>query len=431
MSQLVEKFGTYVSSKIDTNPEAARKLLLAAYRAKLVQLRHFPDKRLSRARDLMAVESMKAVIAPLARPEHSALVSIFTPCELLQCAGIAPMFAEAMASYITGADAEAGFALHAEGCGIPETYCSYHKILLGGILSGVIPKPKFVVNTSLVCDANNLTFRKAAEQFQIPQFYIDVPYEVSEDSVRYVAAQMRDLKKWIEEQTGKRISVEKLKERIACGKRTIDALRICQGSKAGKYLSNDLTDELYEVFGAHVLLGNPAIESFAEMLAGELKQMPAYSGVRLLWVHTIPYYQKVLRSQLNFSMRAQVVSCDMNYCGLVDLDPEEPYESMARRMVYNTFNGPVSRRLSAALEQCAQQKIDGVVYFCHWGCKQTLAAAGNARAVFEAAGYPVLILDGDGCDRRNAGDGQTLTRMQAFIEMLEQKKQGSERKQNV
>ncbi|MBQ9062218.1 MAG: 2-hydroxyacyl-CoA dehydratase [Eubacterium sp.] len=423
MSQLVEKFGNYVNTKIETNPDAARKLLLAAYRAKLVQLRHFPDKRLSRARDLMAVESMKAVIAPLAHPERSALVSIFTPCELLQCAGIAPMFAEAMASYITGADAEAGFAQYAEGCGIPETYCSYHKILLGGILSGVIPKPKFIVNTSLVCDANNLTFRKAAETFQIPQFYLDVPYEVSEDSVRYVARQMRDLKKWIEEQTGRQIPEDRLKERIACGKRTIESLRICQNSKAGRYLSNDLTDELYEVFGAHVLLGTPAIESFAGMLAGELKQMPAYNGVRLLWVHTIPYYQKVLRGQLNFSMRAQVVSCDMNYCGLVDMDPEQPYESMARRMVYNTFNGPAERRIQAALEQCDSQQIDGVVYFCHWGCKQTLAAAGNARAMFETAGYPVLILDGDGCDRRNAGDGQTLTRMQAFIEMLEQKKQ--------
>ena len=421
MSQIVEKFGGFVDTKIETNPEAARKLLLAAYRAKLFQLKAFPDKRLSRARDLMAVESMKAVIAPLAHPEKSALVSIFTPCELLQCAGIHPMFAEAMASYITGADAEAGFASVAEGFGIPETYCSYHKLLLGGILSGVIPKPKFVVNTSLVCDANNLTFRKAAEAFQIPQFYIDVPYDVSEDSVLYVAAQMQELKKWMEEITGSRISVEDLKKRIACGKRTIDSLRLCQKRKAGKYLSNDLTDELYEVFGAHVLLGNCSIETFAGMLAEEIKKMPAYSGVRLLWMHTIPYYQKVLRDQLNFSMRAQVVSCDMNDCGLVDLDPEKPYESMARRMVYNTFNGPSHRRLSAALEQCAQQEIDGVVYFCHWGCKQTLAAAGNARAVFEAAGYPVLILDGDGCDRRNAGDGQTLTRMQAFIEMLEQR----------
>lgn len=48
-----------------------------------------------------------------------------------------------------------------------------------------------------------------------------------------------------------------------------------------------------------------------------------------------------------------------------------------------------------------------------------MAAAGNARRFFEDAGVPVLILDGDGCDRRNAGDGQMMTRVEAFIEMLE------------
>ena len=64
MSDLVAKFGSYVDSKIEKEPEKARKLLIAAYRAKLVQLRAFPDKRLGRSRDLMAVESMKSVLAP-------------------------------------------------------------------------------------------------------------------------------------------------------------------------------------------------------------------------------------------------------------------------------------------------------------------------------------------------------------------------------
>jgi benzoyl-CoA reductase/2-hydroxyglutaryl-CoA dehydratase subunit BcrC/BadD/HgdB len=64
-------------------------------------------------------------------------------------------------------------------------------------------------------------------------------------------------------------------------------------------------------------------------------------------------------------------------------------------------------------------KAHGVVYFCHWGCKQTL---GNARITSERlqkAGYPVLILDGDGCDHNNINDGQMITKLQAFLEMLE------------
>ena len=37
-----------------------------------------------------------------------------------------------------------------------------HKILLGLAETGVMAKPRFVLNTSLACDANQLTFRRLA-----------------------------------------------------------------------------------------------------------------------------------------------------------------------------------------------------------------------------------------------------------------------------
>ena len=41
-----------------------------------------------------------------------------------------------------------------------------------------------------------------------------------------------------------------------------------------------------------------------------------------------------------------------------------------------------------------------------------------AKKKFEEAGLPLLILDGDGCDRSHGGEGQTSTRLGAFLEML-------------
>ena len=37
--------------------------------------------------------------------------------------------------------------------------------------------------------------------------------------------------------------------------------------------------------------------------------------------------------------------------------------------------------------------------------------------------HPVLLLDGDGCDRANTMDGQTATRLDAFLEMLHSKQE--------
>lgn len=50
------------------------------------------------------------------------------------------------------------------------------------------------------------------------------------------------------------------------------------------------------------------------------------------------------------------------------------------------------------------------------------APLGNARLAkkkFEEAGIPLLILDNDGCDRSQGGEGQMATRLEAFLEMLE------------
>ncbi|MCC6094075.1 MAG: 2-hydroxyacyl-CoA dehydratase family protein [Eubacterium sp.] len=427
MADIVRKFGEFVDAQIPAHPDAARRLLLAAYYAKRVQLQKFPSGELWPARNDMAVTSMNAVIHPLAHPEQTGLVSIFTPCELLQTFGIYPMLAEAMACYITGADAERGFIDFACEEGIPETFCSYHKVLLGAVLSNVIRKPRFVLNTSLACDANNLTFRTAAEHYGIPHFYLDVPWECSEEAVAYTAEQLRTFASFLEEDQGKPLNMPELQRRIAIGGRTMKKLAACQVLKRDKYLSNDLTDELYEVFANHVLLGTPEVERFADQLLQDLRDAKPSRGIRLLWMHTIPFYQEPLRELMNFSNRCQIVACDMNFDEYCQADPEKPFESMARRLVYDSFNGPSERRIRRSLAMCRKLQVDGVVYFCHWGCKQTAAASQNAKGVLEENGYPTLILDGDGCDAGNSSNGQIATRMQAFIEMLEDRKQAQKR----
>ena len=424
MADLVQKYGRMVDGRIGQHPVAARRMLLFGYYAKRLQLKHFPLKGLSPARNDLAVTSMNAVINPLRHPESSALVSIFTPCEILHAAGIHPMLAEAMSSYINGTKAEKGFLDVAQAAGLPDTFCSYHRVLLGAILSDVIPKPRFILNTSLVCDANCLTFRKAAEHWQLPQFYLDIPYEQDEDSVQYVAEQLQEFTSFLSDVTGIRISETKLRDHVAMADRSMQALSRAQRLKKGKYLSNDLTDEMYEVFANHVLLGMPEVERFAMQLEKDMELAQPTKGVRILWMHVIPYYQEDLRAMYNFGDRCQIIACDMNYDEYCSMDPEKPYHSMAKRLVYNAFNGPAQRRIQRSLDMCRELEADGVVYFCHWGCKQTLASAQVAKKTLEEAGYPTLILDGDGCDSGNMSNGQILTRMEAFLEMLEDKKHG-------
>ena len=71
---------------------------------------------------------------------------------------------------------------------------------------------------------------------------------------------------------------------------------------------------------------------------------------------------------------------------------------------------------------CDRLHPDAVIYFCHWGCKQASGGSILLKEKMQEKQIPTLILDGDGIDKRNSHDGQIKTRLEAFLEMLDEKK---------
>lgn len=361
MPNIVDRFGQLVDDAIP-KPELARQLLLLGYRAKDVQLLLAPEKELTPARQYAAQIAMDAMIAPLAHPQRAALVNIFMPCELLHAFHLLPMFAEATACYLNGAAAERGFIHYAESAGISPTLCSYHKALLGMGLSGTAGKPLFTACTSIACDANNLTFRRLAQHYGIPHFYLDVPYDHDEYAVAEVSDRLREFAAFLEDATHQKLDEAALQQAVAHSGRTLELLQQAQAAKAGRNLHNDVTSEFYEVFVTHTMLGTPQAEQYARKLLADIEASPMGGGTRLLWAHAVPFYQAPVRERLNFSAENQLITCDMNADTLgCCMDPDKPFESMAARLVNNIFNGSAQHRIQRALELCRMQQIDGVV----------------------------------------------------------------------
>ena len=96
---------------------------------------------------------------------------------------------------------------------------------------------------------------------------------------------------------------------------------------------------------------------------------------------------------------------------------------MAEKMVYCIYNGDVSQRIQMAERLAKETEADGGILFAHWGCKGTIGASSLIKNSLESAGLPTMILDGDGCNPANTSDGQVSTRLQAFVEMLEEGKE--------
>lgn len=415
---VIDTFGRYIEKLSDSDPENARRLLKFGWNAQNFKFRHFPEKQLMPADQYVAQLMMGMMLAPLRDPDNSVIVSIFTPCELIHEFGLNPYNVESFSCYLNGSHAERGFLQYAENLGISETLCSYHKAFIGAADKGVLPKPKCIVYTNLTCDANLLTFRHLAEQFQVPFFFIDVPLQPSEENVLYVADQLREMATFLEVQTGKKLVEAHLKERLRCSQRTLNNYKMYQQIRADKYVPTDLVSPLYCAMTNNVLLGTQEEETYTKMLLRDIQQAGPAKGIRLYWMHTIPFWSDAVRQELYLNENAQIVGCELAQILDMDFDPEKPYEAMARRMVYHSMNGSATRRIEAGIRHAKQTDAHGAVWFNHWGCKRTLGCAQLAKKKFEEEGIPLLILDSDGCDRSHGGEGQLATRLGAFLEML-------------
>ena len=418
MKDIVTSFGAWIQALCDKNPEKARKWLTTGYRAKNLQLKLAPGKLTTKSAQMVAVQTMNSMIAPLAHPDKAAMVSLFLPCEPLQVLGLSPYSCEGFGCFLSGTQAEGAFLRYAESEGLPETFCSYHKIFIGAAEKGLMPKPRFILSTTLACDANMLTFRRLAE------YMVDVPYRTDQSAVNYVAGQLRDMVAFLEKQTGQKLSQSALEETVARSNRSLANYDRYMTLKADKCIPCEMTGEMFAAFALHILLGTPETEAFTLQCLKDGSAAAPAEGVRLLWHHTTPFWVAPLRQVTDFNRDVQIVGCDMCFEGIQPAFSADPYEAMAQRVVYSAFNGPVSRRIEKGVEAARQLKADGAVWFCHWGCKHTLGGAQLAKETFEAAGIPALVLDGDGCDRSHGGEGQLATRMEAFVELLRQGKGG-------
>ena len=100
------------------------------------------------------------------------------------------------------------------------------------------------------------------------------------------------------------------------------------------------------------------------------------------------------------------------------LDSRYPLKALSRKLIRNMFNGNFERKTEIIAGFVRDYEPDGVLEFCHWGCRQSAGGARLLKERMKEMGVPMLILDGDAIDRRNCPDGQIRTRFEAYLEEI-------------
>ena len=140
-------------------------------------------------------------------------------------------------------------------------------------------------------------------------------------------------------------------------------------------------------------------------------------------MHLMPYYQETLKGYFNYQEKYYLKACEMNLDYMEELDTAHPLNALARKMLNNLYNGPYERKIKRVAELVEELPADAVIHFCHWGCKQSSGGVMLLKEELDRQNIPLLVLDGDGMDRRNSHDGQIRTRFEAFLEVLRQRKE--------
>lgn len=416
---IVDKYIDYANHMAQLEPEKGWEHIVLGFQANRLKTRFLPDKNISKGYQKLEDMMMHLVSGSVGHEGSYLWGNIFAPCEIFHSMGFRTLSIECLGCFLSGYHLEEFFIDYAQSLGIAPTLCSFHKAFVGAVASGVVPVPEFAVSTSLTCDGNLNTFRYLQKKTNVPFVLLDVPYRDDADSVIYLADQLRGMAERMERELGRTLDMDRLGETLVIENETREELKRFLKLGLKHYYPGRIIHQLYLMMGTHLMMGTREFLELIRFMNEEIETYPLFTGKKILWVHLLPYYQETLQAYFNHNERYQILASDVVLDSTEDLDASKPFESLARKLIHNVFNGSYRHKaeyISALVDEIAP---DAVIHFNHWGCKQ--ADGGSVILKEELKDrVPMLILDGDGIDHRNSHDGQIKTRLEAFLEMIEE-----------
>ncbi|MFQ5712905.1 MAG: 2-hydroxyacyl-CoA dehydratase subunit D [Candidatus Scalinduaceae bacterium] len=357
--------------------------------------------------------------------------SLFVPSEILFAMGLRPFSVEVAAALFAKFGRSSQALAEADLTAIPTDVCSFHRAALGQASTGIYPPPQLLVGTTTICDSNLKTIKICESITGKKSIILDVPYDLNDDSVKYLAGQLINLTKCLEEISGKKMKKESLEEAIELSNRARE--RMIEVNQARKEPLSPLEghNALGFMVPSHLLIGSKYAVNFYTALLEEIREKTALDKrngkkeerkIKILWLELKPYFKADLFDKIESAQNTKIVFEEINHVYWDELDPDNPYESLARKLISNHNNGPLEKRLEVIKMLAKDYNVDGIIAYSTWGCRRNNAAIPTIKKELNREGYPLLNLDGDCVDDGNYMSGQVATRIEGFLEMLGAKK---------
>lgn len=365
-----------------------------------------------------------------------AMTGFFVPQELFHALDIANLCAENHATFV-GQSAqdkiEQLFDL-GEGYGLGNEVCSPHRIAVGLAVSRQMPRPSFIVSTATSCDQTLKLYEVLADLYQVPIYVVDSPFIDNEPALQYAREDIKQLIRFLEEQSERTLDWGRLREVLDISKATYDYwdkinhLRMAVPSPTGGRPSVKDFSIMLTCCGQEA--GLKYFRSRYEELKEKVDKGEGYipnERHRVAWLYVLPMFDLKISDWLEEKHGAVIVMDSFGYASEeIELDPSDPLDYLVKKPLKWAFirqtyaPNEYSHFAERMAKLCHDYKADVAVVLAHWSCNQY---CGTIRLLKEeitgALGIPFFVLDGDIMDARVVSGAQMRAKLDEFFAMVE------------
>lgn len=358
--------------------------------------------------------------------DKMAWCGVVAPFDLLAAMGVTSCFVEFVGAMLASTGMVGEFIENADQAGFSSDACSFHRSVLGAAAKKMMPVPDVLIATTNPCSGGLAVIENLARTFSRPLFVLQVPQDESGGNVPYLADQIRRMARFVTDHTGLPLDKERLRRAIentnrvhAIGSEVYELAKHVPSPASSKDLANfGIVMALFLGSDGSVEVAESYRDAFKSRIAAEKSGVPG-EKIRLLWIQNRIQFRHPLEKMLEEQYGAAIVIDELNDFDWDPIDPDEPFEGLARRAISIPFNGTIASRVEHLRKLARQYRVHGAVNPCNWGCRQGTGARGLIEAGLKEIGVPVLNLEVDCVDDRKFTEGQVRTRLEAFLEMLE------------
>lgn len=329
----------------------------------------------------------------------------------------------------------------AEDMGYCRDLCSYARsdiaasLVNGGPIGG-LPAPDFLVCCNNICGTVLKWYEVQARHYKVPLFIFDTPFchtEFLKEARAYVRTQIDEYIKFLEEVCGKKFDMDKMKE---VGRLSLQGQRLWQDvldTAMNKPAPMSAFDAFFHLALIVTLRGTQTAVDYYTMLLAEMKERAAQKigavpneRYRLLWDNLPIWFKTKWLSDKFASYDACLVADTYTsaWCGALDyLDENDFLGSMVEGYTRIYLNIGVDEMLKIIKKMIKKYDVDGFVMHSNRSCKPySLGQYDIMKTLQKEMGLPSLMIEADMVDERAWSESQIETRIDAFMEIIRQKK---------